>query len=330
MAGELWNSEVRIGRETTYGTAPGSLTRKLYLRDPVFTRERTPRPQRFATGTRDNQRAHTLGPVMAGGRASMAVSGDELIEFLLLGMSNAPVITSPSGGGSLWTFKPGTTFDSATLEMHDGARWEREVGVRVNTMRFSGSAQQENAVTVDLFGSDLNLIGPSTFSGSDRVPTFIEGWETTLATDLFGSTTFASLTAGTLISWDITFNNNLGRKYTADNANKASGVVLGVLDISATLVYEAAASAAAVEFANWDAQTKREVRLTFGKNALIPTTTNQYFVDITLPGAWSAVNLGGNDAGTRTYELGLNYVYDSTSLLAGAMVRCQTLRATAY
>lgn len=85
MSGELWREVVYAGKETTAGSTVIP-TRKLYLMDVSLTRERAPRPHKFATGTRDNQRAFTLGPAVAGGAAKQSVSADENLEWLLCGL----------------------------------------------------------------------------------------------------------------------------------------------------------------------------------------------------------------------------------------------------
>ena len=83
--------------------------------------------------------------------------------------------------------------------------------------------------------------------------------------------------------------------------------------------------------------------ITMGTNSLTGGTTptvsavettpgysggEEVLVDI--PGAWSAVNLGGNADGIRTYELSLQSVYDPTSLAAMIAITCQNSRATAF
>ncbi|MDV7395930.1 hypothetical protein RZS08_31350, partial [Arthrospira platensis SPKY1] len=106
--------------------------------------------------------------------------------------------------------------------------------------------------------------------------------------------------------------NNLGRKYFANNTISQGATTIGELAVTASLTFEASAAAAAAEFANWDAATKRLVRVEFGQNEVI-SGGDKKFVTIDVPGAWDAVNLAATDEGTRTYELGLQYVYDTTN-----------------
>jgi hypothetical protein len=100
------------------------------------------------------------------------------------------------------------------------------------------------------------------------------------------------------------------------------------LGIKAKLTFEAAAATALTEFNNWNAGTRRLVRLFFGDNEIIDGGDKK-FVTIDLPGAWEATDLGGNDEGTRTYEMSLDYVYDVTNAY-GVQIRAQNARAAAY
>ena len=74
--------------------------------------------------------------------------------------------------------------------------------------------------------------------------------------------------------------------------------------------------------------TKRLVRLEFGQNEVIASSYKK-FVTVDLPGAWSAVDLGGDDAGTRTYELTLETLYDTTNAFQ-AQIRAQSARTAAW
>lgn len=326
MAGELWRSYFQIGLETTAGTTVPA-TRRMYfdVDGSSFKRERDARPHKFATGSRDNVRAFTLGPTKVSGTLKMPLSATEIVELLLMGLRSG---VTPSGSGVyLWSFTPGTTLAPATIEWHDGARAWEAGGCYVNKLKFSGGANEENSVEAEIFA--LNLATASmTGSLTERVPDFIEGWETLLYIDALGGTAGTTNIAGTLINWEIEFDNQLGRKYFADNTLSQGGTPIGELMVTAKLTFEAAASQAATEFTNWDAVTERLVRLSFGNNVII-SGSDEYFVTIDLPGAWDAFDLGGSDEGTRTYELSLQYVYDPTNAF-GLRVRCQNNRSSAW
>lgn len=327
MAGELWLGYFQIGKETTAGTTVAATRRMYYgIDDSSFAREREPRAHRFATGSRDTVRAFTLGPQVVSGSVKQMMSADEIIELLLMTISGG---VTPTGTGTtkLWTFKPGATLDAATIEWYDGARGWDIGGCHGNSLNIAGSANGPNEVTAEIYGLNMAIATP-TGSLAQRVPAFIEGWETALYVDAFLGTAGTTAVAGTLINWDVSIENGLGRKYFAANTTGQGATAIGELSVKASLTFEASAAAAATEFANWDAATKRLVRLSFGNNAVVDGT-DKSFVTVDIPGAWDAVDLGGTDEGTRTYELSLQYVYDTTNAF-GLQIRCQNARATAY
>lgn len=327
MSGELWRSVTAIGKEVTPGTSVPA-TRKLYLRDPKLTREREPRLHKFATGGRDNQRALTLGPQMAGGSFSLPMSNEEIVELLLIGVKGGVTPTPLGTAVKLWTFKPDPVLDAATIEWDDGARGWEAAGCHLDELTIAGSVSGENEVSGTIFARSV-VQATVTAALGERVPVFIEGWQTRLFVDAFGGTPGTTVMAGTLISWDVAFRNNLGRKYFADNLNASGAVTVGELEIECTLVFEASPAAALTEFQNWDAATKRLIRLEFQDETRFIEGAFRPFVTVDIPGGWTAVDLGGDDEGTRSYELGFNYVYDSV-LAAGIQFRAQNMRATAY
>lgn len=324
--GNLWRSVFQIGKETTPGTTVAA-TRKMYFKpDSRLARERSPRPHRMATGTRDNLRAFTLGSTEVSGSLAMPLSASEIIELLLMSLNGG---VTPTGAGTpkLWTFTPGTTLDAATLEWDDAARSWEAGGCYANSLKFSGSVSDENTVEAEIFGMNMTLAA-LTGALTDRTPDFIEGWETKLYIDALGATPGTTQVTGTLINWDVEINNQMGRKYYAANTQDVGALTIGELEIKAKLTFEASAATAATEFANWDAATERLVRLMFGDNEVIDGSDKK-FVTLDIPGAWDAFDLGGTDEGTRTYELGLSYIYDPTNAF-GLQIRAQNARATAW
>jgi hypothetical protein len=291
-----------------------------------LSRERAARPHKFATGSRDNVRAFTLGPTTVGGPLKLPLSASEIIELLLMGIKGG---VTPTGAGTtkLWTFTPGTSVDAATLEWNDGAAAWEAGGCYVNKLKISGNVKEETSVEAEVFGMNL-AAAALTGALTDRTPDFIEGWETKLFIDAYGGTAGTTQVTGTLINWEVEIDNQMGRKYFAANTLDVGALTIGELAVKAKLTFEASAPAAATEFANWDSVTERLVRLDFGNNEVIETT-NKKFVTVDLPGAWDAFDLGGTDEGTRTYELGLQYVYDVTNAF-GLQIRCQNARATAF
>lgn len=274
--GELWRRRLQYGKETTYGVdAPA--TRIAYVRDPVLTREREPREHRFATASRDNVRARTLGAVAAGGSFELPMSADEMVELCLIAIQGGVTPTTPAGftTGRQWQFRPGNAApDSATFELDDGANVWQETGCYIDELSISGSVGAENIVSATLFGKERTA---TTLTGAltERTPTFMEGWETALFVDAAGGTAGTTQYGGLLINWDVTISNGLGRKYTADNTLAASKITLGELTVTANLTFEADQNTVDTEMANWDAETARLVRLQFGGNEVLDVGVNE-------------------------------------------------------
>jgi len=325
MAGELWQGIVQAGVETDYGVEVAA-TRILYARDPVFTRVRDPRIHKFMTASRDNVRNISLGPEQVGGTLTMPVSA-EILELLLMGLKGA---VSPSSGTSTewtFTFTPGTSLNSATLEWHDGAREWTITGAYANSLKIAGSVSGENLLTAEIFAKAM-AIKAKTGSLTHGVPAVFEGWETAFYLDAAG-TALSTAKTGLLLSWDITIANGLARKYTAANTLTPSAITMSELEVTATLVVEASAAQAATEYANWDAATSRVVGLVFGGNAQIGATGSYETVSLAIPGKWTALDLGQTNENTRAYQLSCNYVYDA-ALAYGVSVAVLTARSAAW
>lgn len=233
---------------------------------------------------------------------------------------------------NLWTFTPGTALDSQTWQWFDGARAWNALGVRIADFKISGAVEQPTTFAMTLAGTNL-LPGPITGGLIDRTPDFIEGWETALYLDAFGTAPGQTKISGTLLSWEVSVNNTVDYKYTADNTLAANSILLGALVCTAKLKLEAAPQAALTEFQNWDnsgsaTPIKRMIRLSFGNNTLIQGAFNT-FVTVDVPAAATMVDLGQIDGATRCYELSYQYVYDPTNLY-GLQIRCQNTKTAAY
>jgi hypothetical protein len=121
-------------------------------------------------------------------------------------------------------------------------------------------------MTVELFCKDLTTLSALTGALTARTPTFIEGWETRVFIDAFGGTPGTTLAGQTVISWEVVYDFMLERKYTADNTLAMARAVLGPVSVTATMVLEAISTVTTTEYAAWDAETNRLVRLDFGNN----------------------------------------------------------------
>lgn len=329
MAGELWREVVQVGKESSYGV-DAAATRKLYLMNVKVDDKPESRPKEFATGSVDAVRAHTLGPSIVDGSAEVSMSADELLEWLEC-MFGAATVSTP-GGGTLsrdHTYKPSAASSSMVLERNDGAIARQALGVMVNQMKIAGSVEKDNQATFDFICSDLQDAA-LTGSLTDRVPTFMEGWQTNFYLQAFGSAPPGSQISDALISWEVTVNRNLTRKRWAKNDRATHGLRAGKIAINASLTLEASASQTATELANYLAQTKRVATLEFLGPADEIETGFRRTVTINLPGSWSTRDYSGADNGTRVYQFGLQYVYEPTSLAAGLKIVCRNARTAAF
>jgi hypothetical protein len=440
QSGQLWGTRFQIGKETVAGVGVPA-TRVMYFNpDGTLTRSRAPREHRFAVGRRDNVLDYTNGPIEAAGSVGMPMSSDEIMELLAISVQATPTPTTPTGAtaGRQWVFKPGGAVDSATLEYDDGARQWRGLGVKGNNLTIQGAVNDTNMVSCDLFATDV-AINALTGALSERVPTFMEGWQTLIYVDAFGAAPGTTQIPSFLYNWNIPLGNQLGRLQLAGNTLATNRITSGELQASGTFTVDAFSAQAATEFANWDAGTKRTVRLEFlgpragieaainevqtitvtgtptggnfvisvlgqpatilfnstnaqaqtainaalavfgtgytvtvtsgplpgtpltvtfdgagvaGRNipqmslvtnaltggttptATFGTTTAGYYggklVQIDIPGAWTAVNLGGSNDGVRTYELTFAAVYEPTTLAAMIAYTCLNNRTTLF
>lgn len=293
MAGELFQDVTQLGKETTYGTAVAA-TRIAYCNGmPVLTRTRASRPRQLADGTRHNQRAATLGPTEVGGTFEIPLSASEILEWLLITLQGGVTPTTPTGAvnGRLWTFVGGASaVDSATIEYHDGAAPYRGYGIYGNELKISGDANGVQSASVTVFGLEREAHA-LTGSLTQRVPTIHEGFETLAFIDAFSASFGVKQIPNWLQKWEITYSNNLQRKYLANNRNRMAFPVLTPMSLKAALTIEAAAGQSTTELANWDAVTRRGLELRFGYNSNNPISGDTAINEaqtLTKGGTWSA------------------------------------------
>jgi hypothetical protein len=330
VPGQLYLQEFRAGRETVYGTSV-TPSRRLYFRPGAgLNRGGETRRHQFLTGTRDNTLEGTPAPSAPIGTYSMPVSSDECNEILACFFGPATITTPGGTTPRLHTFVPGTP-DSMTLQWYDGARPWQETGVYTNTVHIAGSANGENILDGELFGAGITQTA-LTGTAVARTPSFFEGWETTLAIDAYGGADNYGATviaAGqSVVSWDITATNNLGRKFTAANTNAMQSAIINPMEVTGTLTFEAAGAQALTEYNNFVSATKRRVRLKFGTNDLIETTFFHQFV-IDIPLVWTGMNLLGEDEGTRVYEGSFGFIYDPVPAF-GLRIQTQSIRTANF
>ena len=326
MAGELWRSVIQMGKETTAGT-PVAATRKMYFTaDSKLSRKRNARVHKFQRGARENVMAQTLGAEMVEGTLKQPLSANEIIELLLSSVKGA---VTPSGAGAvkLWTVGVGTALDPLTIEWDDGARPWQATGCVGSKLKISGSVGDMTTVEMNVMGLAM-IQNALTGALAERVPTFIEGWETRLYIDAFGGTAGTTAVDGTLVNWEVELDNGMEHEHYAQNDVNAGVITVGEVSATAKLTFRADPAVSLTEWGNWDAGTKRLVQLKFGDNVVIDGADKE-FVKINMAGAWSAVELGGSNQNSRMYELTYQYIYDPTNVY-GVQILAQNGRASAY
>jgi hypothetical protein len=314
MPGEIWRGQLQIGKEVTAGTGVPA-TRILYANtDLVLTRARAPKPHMFMTGTRDNTRALTVGPVEAGGTVKLPISSSEILEYLLIGVAGGVTPTTPSGGVTArqWVFKPSLTLDSSTLEWFDGSRAWQGTGYQMTSWAIDGSVSGDNTFTANLFGQNLAPLSALTGSLVSRTPSFFEGFETKLYIDPYGGTAGTTAVPGTLTAWALKGDNQMARQYTANNTLAASATPVGELVCTADLTFVASSANALNEFNFWEngtaSPTLRLVRLEFGNNAILDTPS-------TAVGTTTSITESGT---TATYTVGNSLTVGQAVNVTGA------------
>jgi hypothetical protein len=90
------------------------------------------------------------------------------------------------------------------------------------------------------------------------------------------------------------------------HVERLNALTLGDIETTAKLVFEAVSPQAYTEFSNWDAETKRLVRLEFGQNEIIDTGTNEVqTLDVTgtVSGGTFTISHMGNTTPTLAYNI---------------------------
>ncbi len=318
-AGELWRQDLTIGLETVAGTAVPT-THRMYgdvAKKAGFTRVRPPHLMDVMTGTRDNQRDIKLRAVQIDGTFDQPISPDENLEIFAATFSSGVVPTISGITGHQWVFTPNSTssspVDSQTWEWYDAARNWQIAGAMVDQLDMSGTVATDTALTAKLFGREMILNAATTPAPAERLPDFLEGWEAKVYIDAIGATPGTTEAPSTVTAYSLTFKNNLGRKYFADNTIQLGEVVVGTMGLHATITMEAASSYAAAEYAHWEANEHRLIRLELGNNEVIGAGPAKKLIQIDIPAGWTAADLTPEDAQTKVYKFEADYIYDPTN-----------------
>ena len=334
--GELWRRQFAVGKEVTAGV-PVAATRRVYLQDASPQDTREPTVHEFDTGDVNRIRAVTLGPVQAGGGASMQMSADELVEWALVGYQGGVTATTPMGATNnrLWTFVPTTALDSLSLEFDNGAGLFVMPGTRVNQFTFSANVTGPATVALDLFGTGVNTLGAFA-SVAQRDIRFLQGYQmrfyvNNAGTANWGTTVAPTELPGTLMNYQVQVNRNLSRVYTADNSLAANAVILQTLNVTATYTVKAASASVAAELSAYTAESNRLVRVSHigpvSETGMDAGTSRT--VDIDVAGKWTGRQLSGNDQGVATYQFNMQGQYDSVVAFT-TRLRCLNARASAF
>jgi hypothetical protein len=325
MAGESWRQSFQVGKETTEGTAVAA-TRKLYMLGDL-KQDRPVNLIRVANGLRTNVVDARPRAIISKNSFTMQLSADEILEPLLMTVQGS-VTPTTTLGASTWVFKPNTNnVDTATLEWYDGYRGWMANGCKGNMLKISSTVSGDVSVAWDVWARNVvaQTITPAL---TDRVPLYIEGWETKLYIDNFGGTAGTTAFAKCLSS-EVTVTNNLGLKYYQANLNTVGDIPLGLMDIGCVLRVEGDAAGFA-EYGNWTGIVKRLVRIEHGNNgAVLGTSALKPRTAIDIPGAWSVVDLSPEDNGTKVYQMTLVGIYDPGNGY-GLQITTQTTRSAAW
>ncbi len=241
--------------------------------------------------------------------ASNAVLLAALVALPSIGPGNVAVSAGPLPAATTITFQGGLA---------------KQAGLPIITGVPTGLTGGTVTITRTTAGVNPTLL-------ADRLPNFMPGWNCQVFADPFGGTPGVTNLPGTFISHKITIKNNAARKYFGDNTTATGSIVLGELDVNGEITLEGNAASFA-EYNNWEAGTKRLVRVALGNSqydSVIGTSANKPQVWIDAPCAWTAVDLTPEDAGTKIYKFTFNYVYDPTNAY-GLQVTTFSSRSAAY
>lgn len=317
--GDLKKAYFQIGMQTAWSETGETATRRLYGKGTLnhsFGSEDV----NVDAGTYDkNYIPPAQGVEIAGGSISFPLFVDQLPEILRMAVANTPDAGSDNEDGAYqWAFEPGDTLDFATLEWHDGHEdWEMR-NAQINTLRIAG-AVESGLLTVDatFLGSALEAttMTPS-LEEEQHYPT--PGWQVKFYIDDLGATPGTTPVEATLIAYSVDLNNNINPKYFGDNKQEAQKYSRGDRVVSFDLSLEAD-TAAETEFTNYKSGAERLFRLELGNNKVIAGGTTKESLIIDIPCKFKAVDIGGEDAGTRMWRFTGENVYDKVNGYAFAI-----------
>jgi len=234
-----------------------------------------------------------------------------IVELLRLAMSTTPSTGVQIGvtGAYTWTFTPGATLASATLEWDASGQIWQAIGAMVDEFTIAWAAGDPVLLSANLIAKDLEKVSlTGAISAFTLAP--IMGWEAALYIEAIGGTPFTTGKTGTLIGGEIKLNNNLQRRYFDDNTQLLTSLARGKRRVEARLTVDLGTNGMA-QYDNWAAGTSILVGIRFGNNIQAGSDpANNHKVDVILPGVWTAQQVGDQDE-SSILELTLENIYST-------------------
>lgn len=277
-------------------------------------------------GSYDEARAGRFQQLIEAGASivDMPLDVRQIVEFLQMAVKGA--VTGVQQGATaayLWTWTPGDTLASASIEWDASGEEYTLIGAKVDELKIKWAVGEPVMVSATLIGKNRNT---NSLAGalSAFAITPLQGWEAKLYIDAIGGTALTTNIASTLISGEITISNNLTRRYFDDNTQALGALGRGTRRVEASIVADLNA-AALTEIGNLETPTNRLVAVRFGDNKVIEGAYKEK-VDIVIPGQWTADVIGDED-GSSTVEFTLENIY-STDQSYSLSIAVQNDRAT--
>lgn len=302
--------QFQVGLETTYGTAVAA-TRPWYGQGAIQGTNQNPVMVNEDRGSYDMYHRASQHVLDYEWSFQGGLDLDDVVEQLKMAVDKA---ATPTGAGPyVWTFTPGTTLASATVEWDaSGDEWEAP-GCMCDMFRLSGDANGGD-VTLEMEGPAQDRTATTLTSLSDHVTNVIQGWELEFYLDNLGDTPGSTEVDITLLSWNIEIQNNIQRKRRGTNARTISGVARGRRMLTGSLLCEIDTAAVQTLITEQEAVTEKLVRLALGNNVVI-SGVDKYYMHIDVPCALQTNVIEENDE-TTVVSFDFNSIYDTTNAFA--------------
>lgn len=309
--GEVALRKLQAGIETTRGTAVAA-TRKVYA-TANMTKDVALMAPMEDRGTFVRNYRSVQGVTEAAMTAEAGASYEDLAWWFQLMLKGG--VTGVVRGITAYdyTFVPsGTTDDlkSATFEWGDETQAFQMPYGMVDSWSIEGTTGDFWKLNATLIGSDM---APITFTAAlgDRIVEDVNMYLTKLAIGVPGAVPSSYMT-GRFISFKLSGNNGLARKYFADGAAPTiGGMGRAKRELTLELTFEGNA-ATITERGVWVTGTSRVARITALGSVIAGSTGSiQRTVDIVFPGRWQGFAVGDRDTNT-IFTAVMRNEYDAT------------------